>query len=79
MQLFSFKLLFNDTIADSSSGSFVPGYPRKARKVLQVSQHPMKNVASEMRWQNVSGTVKNMVGTKRQSVRKKETQTQALS
>ncbi len=43
----------------------------RTRKVLQVPQHLMKDAAAEMRRQNVSGTVKNMGGTKRQSVRKK--------
>ena len=43
----------------------------RPRKVLQVPQHLMKDAASEMRRQNVPGTVKNMSGTKRQSVKKK--------
>jgi hypothetical protein len=44
---------------------------RRPRKVLQVPQHLMKDAAAEMRRQNVPGTVKNMGGTKRQSVRNK--------
>jgi hypothetical protein len=43
----------------------------RPRKVLQVPQHLMKDAAAEMRRQNVLGTVKNMGGTKRQSVRNK--------
>ena len=44
----------------------------RSRKVLQVPQHLMKDAAAEMRRQKVSGTVKNMSGTKRLSVRKKK-------
>jgi hypothetical protein len=43
----------------------------RPQKVLQVPQHLMKDAAAEMRRQNVPGTVKNMGGTKRRSVRKK--------
>ena len=43
---------------------------RKPRKVLQVPQNLMPDAAKEMRRQKVSGTVKNMGGTKRRSVRK---------
>ena len=43
----------------------------RSRKVLQVPQHIMKDAAAEMRRQNVPGSVKNMGGTKRLSVRKK--------
>ena len=43
----------------------------RPRKVLQVPQHLMKDAAAEMRRQNVPGTVKNMGGTKRQSVKKR--------
>ena len=43
----------------------------RPRKVLQVPQHLMKDATAEMRRQNVPGTVKNMGGTKRRSVRKK--------
>ena len=43
----------------------------RPRRVLQVPQPLMKPAAAEMRRQNVSGTVKNLGGTKRQSVSKK--------
>jgi len=43
---------------------------RRPQKVLQVPQSLMKDAASEMRKQKVSGTVKNISGTKRQSVKK---------
>jgi hypothetical protein len=43
----------------------------RPRRVLQVPQHLMNEAAAEMRRQNVSGTVKNMSGTERRSVRKK--------
>ena len=43
----------------------------RPRKVLQVPQHLMKPAATEMRRQNVSGTVKNISGTKRLSLRKR--------
>ncbi len=43
----------------------------RPRRVLQVPQHLMPNAAAEMKRQKVSGTVKNMGGTKRISVRKK--------
>ena len=43
----------------------------RPRKVLQVPQNLMPDAAKEMGRQNVPGTVKNMSGTKRRSVRKK--------
>jgi len=43
----------------------------RPRRVLQVPQHLMPNAAVEMKRQKVSGTIKNMGGTKRISVRKK--------
>ena len=43
----------------------------RPRRVLQVPQNLMRDAAAEMRRQNVSGTVKNMSGNKRLSVRKK--------
>jgi hypothetical protein len=43
----------------------------RPRKVFQVPQFLMSDATAEMRRQNVSGTVKNMGGTKRRSVRKK--------
>lgn len=43
----------------------------RPQKVLQVPQHLMKDATAEMRRQNVPGTVKNMGGTKRQSVKKR--------
>jgi len=43
----------------------------RPRKVLQVPQPLMSDAAAEMRRQNVSGTVKNMGGTRRQSIRNK--------
>jgi len=43
----------------------------RPRRVLQVPQHLMSDAVTEMRRQNVSGTIKNMSGTKRRSVRKK--------
>lgn len=42
----------------------------RPRKVLQVPQHLMSDATSEMRKQKVSGTVKNMSGTKRRFVKK---------
>ena len=39
------------------------------QKVLQVPQEDMKKAASAMRTKRVKGTVKNMSGTKRRSVR----------
>ena len=39
------------------------------RRVLQVPQHLMSDAAAEMKRQGVSGSVKNMSGTKRVSVR----------
>jgi len=42
----------------------------KSQKVLQVPQTDMRNAANAMRSVGVSGTVKNMSGTKRQSVSK---------
>ena len=44
---------------------------RSPQKVLQVPQHDMPKAAKAMRRQGVGGTVKNMSGTKRQSVRKR--------
>jgi hypothetical protein len=41
----------------------------RPHRVLQVPQHLMNNAMAEMRRQDVSGTVKNMSGTKRRSVR----------
>lgn len=41
------------------------------RRVLQVPQHLMSDATAEMRRQGVSGSVKNMGGTKRMSVRKR--------
>jgi len=43
----------------------------RPRRVLQVPQHLMNDAAAEMRRQNVSGTIKNMSGTKRRLIRKK--------
>lgn len=43
----------------------------RPRRVLQVPQHLMNDASEEMRKQNVSGTVKNMSGTKRRSIRAK--------
>lgn len=43
----------------------------RPRRVLQVPQHLMKAARAEMRRQRVSGTVKNLGGTKRSSVRKR--------
>jgi hypothetical protein len=43
----------------------------RPRRVLQVPQHLMNYASAEMRKQNVSGTVKNMSGTKRRSIRTK--------
>jgi len=43
----------------------------RSRRVLQVPQHLMGRARSEMRRQNVSGTVKNLSGTKRSYVRKR--------
>lgn len=42
----------------------------RPRRVLKVSQHLMKPARAEMRRQRVSGTVKNLGGTRRSSVRK---------
>jgi len=44
----------------------------KPQKVLQVPQKDMSQAADAMRKKGVSGTVKNMGGTKRQSVRPKK-------
>jgi hypothetical protein len=44
----------------------------KRQKVLQVPQQDMAKAAQAMRDVGVSGTVKNMGGTKRQSVRKRK-------
>ncbi len=41
----------------------------KPQKVLQVPQHDMADAAQAMRRAGVRGTVKNMGGTKRRSVR----------
>jgi len=43
----------------------------RPRKVLQVPQPLMKDAAAAMRKKGVGGTVKNISGTKRLSVRKK--------
>lgn len=43
----------------------------RSQKVLQVPQQDMSKAAEAMRKEGVSGTVKNMGGTKRQSVRPK--------
>ena len=43
----------------------------KRQKVLQVPQSDMDKAAQAMRQEGVSGTVKNMTGTKRRSVRAK--------
>ncbi len=43
----------------------------KPQKVLQVPQKDMSEAAAAMRKVGVGGTVKNMGGTKRRSVRKK--------
>lgn len=43
----------------------------RPRRFLQVPQHLMNDAVAEMRSQNVSGTVKNMRGTKRRFIRKK--------
>lgn len=45
---------------------------RKSQKVLQVPQKDMSKAAAAMRNVGVSGTVKNMSGTKRRSVPKKK-------
>jgi len=42
---------------------------RRKQKVLQVPQKDMDSAASAMRRKGVRGTVKNMSGTKRRSVR----------
>ena len=42
----------------------------KPQKVLQVPQHYMPKAAKAMKAENVSGTVKNMSGTKRRHVSK---------
>lgn len=42
---------------------------RAAQRVLQVPQHHMDKAAEAMRDTGVTGTVKNMGGTKRRSVR----------
>lgn len=44
---------------------------RRPHKVLQVPQSLMPKAAGEMRKQRISGTLKNLGGTKRQFVRKK--------
>jgi hypothetical protein len=44
---------------------------RRPRKVLQVPQPLFNNAKAEMRRQNLSGTVKNLSGTKSQHVKKK--------
>ena len=41
----------------------------RPRKVLQVPQPIMDNAAKEMKRQSVKGTVKNLSGTKKRSVR----------
>lgn len=43
----------------------------RSRKVLQVPQKDMKDAAKAMSEKGVGGTVKNLSGTKRMSVRKK--------
>jgi len=43
----------------------------RPRKVLQVPQPLMSDAAAELRRQKVSGTVKNLTGTKRLSVGRK--------
>ena len=43
---------------------------RKSRKVLQVPQKDMSKAVDAMKKAGVSGTVKNMGGTKRRSVKK---------
>ena len=45
---------------------------RKPQKVLQVPQKDMTNAAQAMKNAGIGGTVKNMGGTKRQSVPKKK-------
>ena len=44
----------------------------KTQKVLQVPQKDMEKAVNAMRKEKVSGTVKNMGGTKRKSIRKKK-------
>ncbi len=44
---------------------------KKPQKVLQVPQSDMSKAAAAMRKRGVSGTVKNMTGTKRRSVKSK--------
>ena len=44
---------------------------KKPQKVLQVPQKDMKKAKEAMEKTGVSGTIKNMSGTKRRSVRKK--------
>jgi hypothetical protein len=44
----------------------------KSQRVLQVPQHHMDKAAQAMQAANVSGSVKNMNGTKRRSVSKKQ-------
>lgn len=44
---------------------------RKSQKVLQVPQKDIPKAVRAMKKRNVSGSVKNMSGTKRRSVRKK--------
>ena len=44
---------------------------KKPQKVLQVPQSDMSKAAAAMRKRVVSGTVKNMTGTKRRSVKSK--------
>lgn len=45
---------------------------RKRQKVLQVPQHHMDLAAAAMRTVGISGSVKNMSGSKRRSVRRKK-------
>ena len=45
---------------------------RKKQKVLQVPQKDMQKAVAAMKAEGVSGTVKNMGGTKRTSVRKRK-------
>lgn len=45
---------------------------RKKQKVLQVPQKDMDKAAEAMREKGVSGTVKNMSGSKRRTIRKKK-------
>ncbi len=45
---------------------------RKKQKVLQVPQKDMEKASEAMREEGVSGTVKNMSGTKRRSIPKQK-------